>query len=58
MVFTIDKFFVEEFNKEHGTSLTYAQFKEFYLATRQKKKDLGLVKDVTPRHIARRVDHW
>lgn len=56
MTFTIDKFFIEEFNKNYGTELTYQEFKSFYDATRQKKKDLGLVKEM--RVFPRRVDIW
>ena len=40
----IDKFFIEEFNKEFGTELTYKQFAIFQKATRVKKRRLGLVK--------------
>ena len=45
MTFLIDKFFIEEFNKEFGTELTYQEFAIFQKATRIKKKRLGLVKN-------------
>jgi len=47
MTFLIDKFFIDEFNKEFGTDLTYQQFAVFQKATRVKKKKLGLVKQVS-----------
>lgn len=43
MTFMIDNFFIEEFNNEFGTDLTYKQFAFFQKATRFKKHSLGLV---------------
>lgn len=45
MTFLIDKFFIEQFNLKFGTKLTYSEFLEFYKATRDKKRDAGLVND-------------
>ena len=44
MTFLIDKFFIEEFNKEFGTELTYQEFAIFHKAVRAKKRAMGLVK--------------
>ena len=43
MTFMIDNFFIEEFNKEFGTNLTYKEFAIFQKGTRAKKHYLGLV---------------
>lgn len=45
MTFLIDKFFIEQFNLKFGTKFTYSEFLEFYKATRDKKRNAGLVND-------------
>lgn len=44
-MFLIDKFFIEEFNAKYGTKLTYAEFVDFQKATRDKKRNGGLIDD-------------
>ena len=44
MTFLIDKFFIDEFNIQFGTNITYKEFAVFQKATRAKKSSLGLIR--------------